>query len=130
MTSRSTAVDHPEWNTDSPLASSFELKSTTTGGETVDTPSPSRPGSPNSYYRNGMGLPAPDGGKQAWFVLAGAFCITLMYGGLPYGYGIFQAALSKTNLASTPILVILGSIPLFIMALTAIREHPYEASFW
>lgn len=126
MTSRSTALAHTDWSTDTPGTSVYELKNTTTNdddcstrfdGEAVHTPTPSRPGSPRLAQGE-----APDGGRQAWLVLLGAFSLTFIYCGLPYGYGVFQAAFSKTDLAPTPILVILGSIPLFVLAVCCIRS--------
>lgn len=104
---------------------SFELKSVSERAHDTDSvgtrPTLSR--APSYDDDEARVTSAPDGGLRAWLVLCGAFVLTFFYGGYTYSFGIFQAAFEKRDLASTPILVILGSIPVFFLAITAIRAH-------
>lgn len=104
---------------------SFELKSVSERALDTDGVStrPTLSRAPSYDDDAARVINAPDGGLRAWLVLCGAFVLTFFYGGYTYSFGIFQAAFEKRDLASTPILVILGSIPVFFLAITAIRAH-------
>lgn len=131
MASRSSALPNTNWNLDSEATTdSLELKEQTlivaddgTAQDHVPTltqpPALSRP--PSFDDDATRALTAPDGGKEAWLVLVGAFTLTFFYCGFNYSFGVFQAVFEKQDLASTPVLVILGSIPIAVLAIVAIR---------
>lgn len=65
----------------------------------------------------------PDGGRYAWLVLVGAFCLTLVYCGFNFAFGVFQAELQRSDIP-TALVSLLGSLPLFVLAIVAIRPCP------